>query len=188
MDWLRAYLGRHYVGVVHRLDRNTSGLMVFAKRSKAAARLSASLRSGALRRRYLALLWGAPPAAFTWRDWLSKEAADNTVHVVRPSSPGAREALLTGRTLDTRVLAGSSLSLVEFSLETGRSHQIRVQGASRGHPLVGDRKYGPDRPPLLPRPALHSAHLAFPHPMDADRELSFSESLPPDLQRLWDSA
>lgn len=190
VTWLRTYLGRAYVGVVHRLDRNTSGLMVYAKRSKSAARLTEALKNGKLQRRYQAIVWGRlQDKTFAWSDKLLKDERTNTVKIVREDSrnPDAKRALLAGRVLAHT----ASASLCEFTLETGRSHQIRVQAAGRGHPLVGDEKYDPayrQRAVKFTRPALHSCYLSFPHPMNAEEVLTFVSALPADLENMWSRA
>ncbi len=189
VDWARAYFGRNYVGLVHRLDRSTSGLMVVAKRSKAADRLSDALRSGSLVRVYHALLEGELRTAAEWRHFLRKDPKTNTTHIARAGS-GTKEAILHVAPLRRISRATSAgirvLSLVEFRLETGRSHQIRVQASASGFPLLGDTKYGAKFSDVgLDRPALHSATLEFPHPMSKE-VLRFEDPLPADLAVLAD--
>lgn len=181
VDWLRTYWGRPYVGLVHRLDRNTSGLLVVAKRTKAAERLTKSLQTGELERTYLALLEGSLKAPATWRHWLLKDEATNTTRTVKAGTSGAKEAVLR---VEPRLVFESPhgpLTLAHFQLETGRGHQIRAQAKAEGHPLVGDRKYGSKA--NFPRPALHSASLSFPHPISKE-VLRFEEPLPDDMGRL----
>jgi 23S rRNA pseudouridine1911/1915/1917 synthase len=181
VDELRKHFGRAYVGLVHRLDRNTSGLMVVGKRSKAADRLSESLRTGLLKREYLAWLSGRIEGPRTWKHRLEKDEAQNRVRVVKA---GGKEAELSLTPLEHRALHGCEITLVRLRLETGRSHQIRVQAAYEGHPLLGDRKYGARLPAVLqsfPRTALHSCLLQFPHPMTGE-PLRFEEGLPEDLR------
>lgn len=175
VDWCREYFGRNYVGLVHRLDRNTSGLMVVAKRSKSAERLTEALKKGELIRIYHALLHGKLSAPAEWVHHLRKNEATNTVSVVRADATGAKEARL-------RVIPIKNFrdyTLAEFHLDTGRSHQIRVQSSASGHPLVGDGKYGAPTSNLV-RPALHSAIIRFPHPMTKE-PLEFTDPLPDDL-------
>lgn len=186
VDLLRAYLGRPYVGLVHRLDRNTSGLIVVAKRTKAARRLTDSLQAGELKRWYQAWLWGKLPvgAPQRWRHTLAKDAATNTVRLARPGEPGAKHAELVASPLRGTHFGGEDVTLVEFELDTGRSHQIRVQASAQGHPLLGDVKYqGASRRPPFSRLALHSVRVEFPHPM-SDKGLRFSSELPPELKEL----
>ncbi len=171
VDWLRARWGRPYVGLVHRLDRNTSGLMVVAKRTKAAQRLTLSLQKGELIRTYQALLCGRLEAPADWRHFLQKDERTNVVRVVRSGSGReVKEARLGVRPLRTGGRPGAELTLAEFVLDTGRSHQIRVQAAAEKLPLLGDLKYGGPGAAhwggLRPQgPALHSCQLSFPHPM-----------------------
>jgi 23S rRNA pseudouridine1911/1915/1917 synthase len=192
VDWLRGHFGRNYVGLIHRLDRNTSGIMVVAKRSKAAQRLTDALQSGVLRRSYLAWLGGSfPPEQMQkpqkWRHFLSKDERTNTVRVVKePEKAGAKtgttnpkEALLSLSPLLTENFEGQVVTLAEFVLETGRSHQIRAQAAYEKHALLGDAKYGGMSG--FPRPALHSYRLEFPHPMSKER-MSFIATLPEDFR------
>jgi len=184
VDWCREHFGRNYVGLVHRLDRFTSGLMVVAKRSKAAERLTDALQKGELVRVYHAILEGSLTGTKEWRHFLKKDAATNTSSVVRAGASGAKEAVLHATSLRTFTVSGETLTLVEFKLETGRSHQIRAQASAMGHPLLGDGKYGAKLARLgLTRPALHSARMEFPHPMTKE-VLRFEEPLPDDLARL----
>jgi 23S rRNA pseudouridine1911/1915/1917 synthase len=185
VDWLRKRVGRNYVGLIHRLDRNTSGLMVLAKRSKAATRLTDSLQKDELHRTYLAWVHGgfkhAGKQPETWRHWLLKNRDSNTVRVVAPNEPGAQEAVLFARPIGSGEWRAQELTLVEFTLLTGRSHQIRVQAAKEGHPLLGDLKYGGDA--TFGRPALHSCSVRFPHPM-SHAELRFEDQLPADMSAI----
>lgn len=185
VDLLRIRFGRHYVGLIHRLDRNTSGLMVVAKRSKAADRLTTALQNGALVRRYQALLIGDVASA-TWTHELSKEEG-NIVRVLKRPEFGSKTAVLHCRALTKGTYGGLSLTLVEFELETGRSHQIRVQAEAMGHPVLGDHKYDRGlgeaaRKSSLKfgRQALHSSYLAFLHPMSKEA-LTFSSEPPKEI-------
>jgi 23S rRNA pseudouridine1911/1915/1917 synthase len=185
VDLLRSHFGRNYVGLIHRLDRNTSGLMVVAKRSKSAERLTAQLQSGELQREYHAVLWGelTGPPTQKWEHWLLKNPQTNEVKVVPPGAQGAKKAVLLAQLVrifhDPR--SDRPLSWVRFQLETGRSHQIRVQARAMGFPLIGDIKYGtPLSASLFSRPALHSCFLSFIHPMSQEPML-FEEPLPQDL-------
>ncbi|PIQ86574.1 MAG: RNA pseudouridine synthase [Candidatus Omnitrophica bacterium CG11_big_fil_rev_8_21_14_0_20_45_26] len=181
VDWLRQYLGRNYVGLVHRLDRNTSGMMVVAKRTKAANRLTESLRSGELKRSYLAWLEGSLKGSFEWHHWLQKDRQKNVVGIAEPNALNAKEAELKGQSVAAGEWRAHPVSLVEFKLETGRSHQIRVQSAAMGYPVLGDQKYGAKLP--FPRPALHSYRLSFPHPMSKEC-LTFTDDLPQDMSQI----
>jgi 23S rRNA pseudouridine1911/1915/1917 synthase len=196
VDWLRQYLGRPYVGLVHRLDRNTSGILVVAKRTKAAQRLTQSLQEGRLERTYLAWLEGDLRAPATWRHWLKKDEAKNLVRVVSggsrsaslspSSSPkppaGAKEAVLSIRPVDHAQWQGSPITLAELKLETGRSHQIRAQSSHEGFPLLGDAKYK-SRAKEFGRPALHSHRIRFDHPMSREW-VELTAPLPADMSRL----
>lgn len=122
---------------VHRLDRQVGGVMVFARTKGAAAGLSKIIQEGAMIKEYQALVHGTPPEEGVWEDLLWKDARQNKVFVVRRSRKGVRPAKLAF----VRLSAGDA-SLVHIRLYTGRSHQIRVQFASRGFPLVGDHRYG----------------------------------------------
>jgi 23S rRNA pseudouridine1911/1915/1917 synthase len=193
VDWLRTYFGRHYVGLIHRLDRGTSGAMVVAKRTKSAARLTASLQKGDIGRSYLAWIQGHLPAnkePTKWRHLVLKDEKTNRSRVVRAGSPAAREAKeaeLRVRCVTHAQLDGKPITLAEFVLETGRSHQIRVQASAEGHALVGDLKYGGIETRLIDRPALHSYHIEFPHPMSGEK-LAFNAPLPEDFSRISKSS
>ena len=131
--------GDVFLGVVHRLDRPVSGVALYARTSKSASRLSDQFRRGSIEKTYNAWIDGSPPnGTHTLTDWLIKNRNSNTTSVVREGTPGARFS-----TLEFRVVSRSDRrSLVEIRPKTGRSHQIRVQFASRGFPILGDVKYG----------------------------------------------
>ncbi len=187
LSWGKDYLkrafdkpGNVFLGLVHRLDRPVSGVMVLARTSKAAARLSDQVRRRTVEKQYLAIVEGAPGDAATWTDWLTKD--DETVRVARPGAQGAREAVLRW----SRVSEAGELTLVAIRLETGRSHQVRIQFAHRGHPLLGDFRYG-SRTELDGRNlALHCARMAVDHPTRGERQ-AFSApppvTWPADLRR-----
>jgi 23S rRNA pseudouridine1911/1915/1917 synthase len=185
VDLLREHFGRNYVGLVHRLDRNTSGIMVVAKRTKAAQRLTDSLQSGELLRTYLAWIEGSLKTPENWKHALLKDERTNTVKVVTDKNREAKMAALQVRPLFEDLFKGSAVTLAEFVLETGRSHQIRAQSAHEKHPLLGDVKYG--GAPTFPRPALHSYHLEFPHPMSKEI-LKFTAPLPDDFKSVSKSS
>lgn len=182
VDWLRKYLGRNYVGLVHRLDRNTSGLMIVGKRTKAANRLTESLQSGELDRTYLALVEGKTPEEATLKHYLLKNEDKNEVHVVREGSKGAKEARLRYKTICRTNISNQDVSLLHVILDTGRGHQIRSQLSFEGHPLVGDTKYKSSMKKHH-RPCLHSYSLKVPHPMN-DEILNFKDPLPDDMLSL----
>lgn len=182
VDYLRGYFGRNYVGLVHRLDRNTSGLMVVAKRSKSADRLTQSLQNGSLVRKYQAWIQGEMKTAARWEHSLLKDEKTNLVRV----HPAGKKSALRAHPVSYSLMQNTPITLIELELETGRSHQIRVQASASGFPLVGDVKYGKDLSAAardFGRPALHSHWISFPHPM-SDEVLTFSEALPADMQSL----
>lgn len=145
LSMLKAYVkekynkpGNVYLGLVHRLDRNAGGVMVFARTSKAASRLSDQIRRRVTSKVYLAVVQGCPQNSRGHLvHYLLKDKADNKVSVVKPGTPGAKEAVLDYEALDSR----EGLSLVKVELQTGRPHQIRAQMAELGTPLYGDVKY-----------------------------------------------
>lgn len=134
--------GAVYLGLVHRLDRPVGGLMVFARTSKAAARLSAQMQKHAMGREYLCVAEGVITEPFTLTDWLVKDERLNRVSVCPPDRPGAQKAILHG----TPLASDGATTLVAIRLETGRNHQIRVQLSHSGHPLWGDNRYGHGQP------------------------------------------
>lgn len=140
---------------IHRLDKNVGGVMVFARTKQAAAALSKAVQEGTMVKEYVAMVHGTPPEAGDWTDLLWKDSAKNKVFVVKRERKGVKKARLEF----TRLTAGEA-SLVHVRLHTGRSHQIRVQFASRGFPLVGDHKYGARDD--SPAPMLFSCRLTFP--------------------------
>lgn len=141
---------------VHRLDQNVGGIMVYARGKLAAAEFSRLIQEGKMVKEYVALVHGQPPQRGDWEDLLFKDSRRNKVFVVDRQRSGVKKARLEF----TRHTAGES-SLVHIRLHTGRSHQIRVQFASRGFPLVGDRKYGGRD--NAPAPMLYSCRITFPY-------------------------
>lgn len=152
---LQAQLGGEFFPV-HRLDQNVGGVMVYARNSSAAADLSRQIAGGSFIKEYVALVHGAPPETGDWKDLLFKDSRKNKVFVVKKQRNGVKEARLTY----SRLKEGEN-SLVRIRLYTGRSHQIRVQFASRGYPLVGDHKYGSRAKETAPY--LFSCCLRFAH-------------------------
>ncbi len=189
VDLLRTYFGRNYVGLIHRLDRNTSGLMVVAKRSKSAERLSEQLQSGELDRQYHAILWGKfeNNQKQKWEHSLLKNESTNEVRVVQSGTRNAKSATLWVEPLQTLIhpYSNDPLTLARLTLETGRSHQIRVQAQAMKHPLIGDTKYGNAKSmTLFSRPALHSYSLQFTHPMSKEK-MSFIQRYSSDMLEIF---
>jgi 23S rRNA pseudouridine1911/1915/1917 synthase len=170
--------------VVHRIDRDTSGLVVFAKHAAAQARLKEQFKRREPERVYWAVVYGHPdPPQGTWRDhlvWDRKALIQKETH---PRDPQASDAISDYRVLERF----RDASLVEIRLRTGRRNQIRIQARLRGHTLVGERRYvfGPDmlRTIQFERQALHAYRLGFRHPVDG-RTLRFEAPLPPDFTAL----
>ena len=177
--------GAERPGIVHRLDRGTSGLMVVAKHDRAHRALSKQFQSRTVSKEYLALVWGRPAPGTVF----DRPIGRDPVHRQRMSSRARR-----GRAAETRVIDVEPLgpvSLVRVAIATGRTHQIRVHLSEAGHPVVGDRAYGGIRKlaprvaavRVLDRPALHAARLAFDHPTTGER-LSFEAPAGDDLARV----
>lgn len=157
--------GNVYLGLVHRLDRPTGGVMVFAKSSKAASRLSEQLRDGDFEKRYLAVTVGVPrEEKATLTHYMKKNAINNMVYVCPPTVQGAKFAELEYNVLEKN----SDLALVDVRLHTGRSHQIRVQMNAIGHPLYGDMRYGGEKA-KKGHLALWAYYLSFTHPVSKER-------------------
>lgn len=163
--------GNVYLGIVHRLDKPTSGALVFAKTSKAAARLSEQFRDGAVEKVYWAVASEAPsrPKGFLWGDWgtlddwLMHDESERLVRVVAPDTEGAKHARC-GYQVKAR---HGGLMLLELRPMTGRKHQLRVQLSSRGAPIFGDKKYG--GPHIFGNGiGLHARSLTFLHPIKHD--------------------
>ena len=131
--------GEVYLGLVHRLDRPVGGVMVFARTSKAAARLTEQFSAHRARKRYAAIVEGEAPAEGRLTDFLLKNESTNTTAVVAVGTPGAKQAKLSFRTLARE----KGLSLLDVDLQTGRPHQIRVQLSHAGFPIHGDQRYNP---------------------------------------------
>jgi 23S rRNA pseudouridine1911/1915/1917 synthase len=163
-------------GIVHRLDRDTSGLLVVARSDDVHAKLQRALQRREIEREYIALVQGRPPARTgTIEAPIGRDARVRTRMAV--GGAHAREAR-THFELD-RALAGTSL--LRLRLETGRTHQIRVHLQAIGHPVVGDPEYGSGDPLGLQRQFLHAARLAFAHPIGGER-IEVRSPLPADLQ------
>ena len=169
-----------YVGLVHRLDRVTEGLMVFSRDPGLTGKLSEALLSKETEKEYLAVVHGKPEAdEGEMRDLLFRDSAKNKSYVVKRSRKGVKEAVLTYKLLGTAESKYGEVSLVAIKLGTGRTHQIRVQFSFRGMPLVGDGKYGAaDNAPDV---ALLSHRLTLTHPTTKKRmcfEIEPEDKLP----------
>lgn len=186
LDLLKDYLkrtyekpGNVYLGLVHRLDRPTGGVMVFAKTSKAAGRLAEQMKTGDFEKRYLTVLNGAPsPESGKLVNYLKKNTINNMVYLSTEGTDGAKYAALDYRVLEKR----GGLALTEVKLHTGRSHQIRVQFAGIAHPVYGDMRYGGEFA-IKGRLALWAYSLAFTHPVTKERMRFLSE--PPAEETPW---
>jgi 23S rRNA pseudouridine1911/1915/1917 synthase len=181
-------------GLVHRIDKNTSGLLVVAKNEYALNRLSRQFFNRTTGRRYMALVWGAPePEEGTITGNVGRNIRDRKIMQVFPDGSQGKHAVTHYRVLEKM----SYVSLIECRLETGRTHQIRVHMAWAGHPLFNDEEYGGNRIlkgttftkyqqfvrncfEMIPRQALHAQSLSFDHPVTG-RRLSFESDLPADM-------
>ena len=161
--------GEAFIGLVHRLDRPVSGIMVFAKTSKAASRLSDQIRQNTFHKTYLAVVEGTLPSQGKFEDYLIKNEKENISYVTTKEK--GKYSCLEYQVLSTK----DNLSLVEINLITGRSHQIRVQFSSKNHPLIGDSKYGHN--PNNIDIALFAKSITFNHPTTKE-ELTFTLDIP----------
>jgi 23S rRNA pseudouridine1911/1915/1917 synthase len=186
LSWGRAWVeriyhkpGRAWLGLIHRLDRPAAGLVLLARTSQAAARLSAQFRRRTVGKVYRAWLHGTlDRAEGRLEHRLAKERDRNFVRLADAGDAAGREARLAYRLLERRLLPGHGPATeVEIRLETGRPHQIRVQFAALGHPLVGDLKYGAASPLPEGQLALFAAGLAAAHPAGG-RRMSWTAPLP----------
>jgi 23S rRNA pseudouridine1911/1915/1917 synthase len=187
LDLARDYLkttyakpGNVFVGLVHRLDRPTSGVVLVARTSKGASRLSEQFRDGLIEKTYLAIAEGSwTDESGEWEDWLIKDESTNVVTTASPNTARAQRASVAYRVLERH----RGTIVIELRPTTGRGHQLRVQLASRGLPIVGDRKYGAASKLLTlkgqPRIALHARSLQFKHPTRPEH-LTVEAPLPED--------
>lgn len=159
-------LGNVYIGLIHRLDRPVGGVMVFAKTSKAASRLSEQVRNKSFKKTYRAVIHGKMNKNNdTLNDYLYKNKKTNMVSVVNKNHKDAKAAELSYETLGFK----ENKSLVEIDLKTGRSHQIRVQFSSRKHPLFGDQRYGQDVNKVGQQISLWSYRINIIHPTTKEK-------------------
>lgn len=164
---LKAYIkeeyskpGEVYLGLVHRLDRPVSGVMVFARTSKAASRLSEQIRMRKVEKIYRCVVKGILEGEGRLENFISKDEDKNIVTVIDKEKPGYKASYLDYRALASK----DGLTMVEVKLGTGRSHQIRAQMAHTGYPLIGDQKYG-DKDKRCKDIALEAYKLSFEHPV-----------------------
>lgn len=171
--------GNVYLGLVHRLDRPTGGVMVYAKTSKAAARLSEGMRSGDFEKKYFAVVNGTlETERGTLTNYLRKNTVNNMVYICTQTEDGAKFASLDYKVVENK----GKYSLLEVRLHTGRTHQIRVQLAGISHPLYGDMRYG-GAAAQKGRLALWAYSLSFTHPVTKER-LRFV-AFPPETEIPW---
>lgn len=186
LNLLKQYLAKKYnkpgeafLGLVHRLDRPTGGVMVFARNSKSAARLADRLKEGELEKRYLSVTVGVPKQPRNvLKNALYKDTSKNQVYCVPVATEGAKLAILEYHTLAEKM----GHALVDIKLITGRSHQARVQMANIGCPLFGDQKYGNGKSPVT-NLALWAYELRFPHPVSKD--IMVFRVMPPAEEIPW---
>jgi 23S rRNA pseudouridine1911/1915/1917 synthase len=193
VDDLSGIGGEKRPGIVHRLDRGTSGVMVVAKHDAAHEELSRQFHDREVEKEYLALVWGEVMAGRRIDAPIGRDTSNRKKMSAAPANRVRRS-----REAVTRIVRaehfGRTLTLVQVAIHTGRTHQIRVHLSAIGHPVVGDPLYGGVHRRVpgdlravthLDRPFLHAARLAFKHPTDG-RRMEFESELPPDLQRVLD--
>lgn len=186
-DYVREYIkekyakpGNVFCGVVHRLDRPVSGLVVFARTSKALERMNRMFRDGEVQKTYWALVQGAPDKREALlEDWLVSDGRINKTFVVRPGTKDAKLARLEYRT----VARGDRYTLLEVRLLTGRKHQIRAQLANIGCPIKGDLKYGSRRSNPDGGISLQSHSIRFIHPV-SKQEIALELPPTPEMQKI----
>lgn len=185
--------GEKRPGIVHRLDKDTSGVMIVAKNDAAMAAIMTQFKAGEVYKEYLALVRGIPaPAANTIETLIGRSKHDRKKMSARP--PTGRNAVTHYETLETF----TDCALVKAVIETGRTHQIRVHLAHIGHPVLGDRQYGgkcsvfsvrcsgKEEPVSIPRQMLHAHILGLVHPT-TEKNMQFTAPIPPDMQALQDT-
>lgn len=185
-DYVKAYIkekynkpGNVFLGVIHRLDRPTSGVILFARTSKALTRITNLFKSRAVDKTYWAVVRNADlPDAERCEDYLKKDEGKNKSFVVDPHTAGAKKAVLHYK----QIRQSGDYTLLEIQLETGRHHQIRVQLAHRGAPIIGDNKYGYKRSNRDQSIHLHCRSVAFEHPTK-NETIQITAPLPDDV--IW---
>ncbi|MDO5022163.1 MAG: RluA family pseudouridine synthase [Eubacteriales bacterium] len=182
LDYLKNYIkdkyekpGNVYLGMVHRMDRPVGGVLVFARTSKAAARLNKQVKDNSMVREYVCICEGEPPARFTLKDYLAKDSENNIVRAVPSYLRIGKEAILHAYTVKSQ----NNTSLCAVQLETGRAHQIRAQFTSNGFPLLGDRRYNKNASGQI---ALWGMRLTFAHPISGQNMVFVS---PPPIEGNW---
>ena len=186
-DYLLALLrsrGKRRPLVVHRIDRDTSGLVIFAVKTDAQLRLKDQFRRREPGRTYLAIVYGVPtPPVGSWRDHLVWDDHSLIQRATHARDPRGKESLSEYRLLEDF----GDASLIEVRLITGKRNQIRIQARLRGHTLIGEQRYiyGPDELRMIdfPRQALHAFRLSFVHPISG-RDMTFEAPLPADMEGL----
>lgn len=162
--------GEAFLGLLHRLDKPVSGVMLFAKTSKAASRISEQIRNRSIKKSYVAVVEGESPQNGLLQDYLLKNKEANTVSVVSSKNKDAKKAEL----MYLREQTENNLSLLSVTLITGRPHQIRVQLSNHGYPIYGDQKYGSKYAGKI---SLHASELTFSHPT-LRKEITVRSNLP----------
>jgi 23S rRNA pseudouridine1911/1915/1917 synthase len=186
LDVVREYIrvkynkpGEAYAGLIHRLDRPVSGVVLFARTSKSLARMNKLIRERSIEKTYWAITQQLPdPPLDRLQHWMVKDEAKNKSFVIRSSRPGAKEAILDYRLLGV----GERYAFVEVLLHSGRHHQIRVQLSHIGCPIKGDLKYGAERSNPDGSLSLHARSLKFIHPVHQNEMHIIA---PPPEDRLW---
>ncbi|HOI32468.1 MAG: RluA family pseudouridine synthase [Bacteroidales bacterium] len=179
LKWKGNKTGAAFVGLVHRIDRPVSGVLLLAKTSKALSRLTIQLKDKNWNKTYLVIVQHFPPkTADKLTHWLKKNEKQNKSYVVSPETPGAKQAILEYALLTK----ADHYSLLEIRLLTGRHHQIRAQLAAIGCPVKGDLKYGAKRSNPDGSINLHAWKLSFQHPVTKEM-LTFEAPLP--LEKSW---
>ncbi len=172
--------GEVFIGLVHRLDRPTGGIMVFARNSKSASRLSEQIRDHKMEKTYFAICKGCPKdKSGTLINYLKKDEKENLVKIVTMGSSDAKKAELSYKVLQTN----GETSLLEVKIITGRSHQIRVQMAGINCPLLGDNKYGKEKTKSTSNLGLWAGKLEFTHPVSKEKLVFMAK--PDDSKKPW---